>query len=39
VKPVNFDAMKAIARHFALYWALVADVPQGEDPDPVLALT
>jgi CheY-like chemotaxis protein len=37
-KPVNFDAMKAIARHFALYWALVADVPQGGEPDPVLTI-
>jgi CheY-like chemotaxis protein len=37
-KPVNFDAMKAVARHFALYWALVADLPQGEDPDPIAAL-
>ncbi len=36
-KPVNFNAMKSIARHFALYWALVADVPRGDLSDPALA--
>ena len=26
-KPFNFDKMKQIARHFAIYWTSVADVP------------
>ena len=26
-KPINFDHMREIAQHFALYWSLVADVP------------
>jgi CheY-like chemotaxis protein len=27
-KPINFDHMREIAQHFALYWSLVADVPR-----------
>jgi chemotaxis family two-component system response regulator Rcp1 len=27
-KPINFDHMREIAEHFAMYWSLVADVPQ-----------
>ena len=30
-KPMNFDQMREIAQHFALYWSLVADVPQEQD--------
>lgn len=30
-KPVSFDTMKSIARQFALYWTLVADIPAGEE--------
>jgi len=26
-KPVNFDKLKEVARHFSLYWALVAEIP------------
>lgn len=29
-KPVSFDRMREVAQHFALYWALVADVPDAE---------
>lgn len=29
-KPFNFDQMRDVARDFALYWALVADVPDAE---------
>lgn len=29
-KPVSFDRMRDVAQHFALYWALVADVPDAE---------
>jgi CheY-like chemotaxis protein len=29
-KPVSFDTMKSIARQFALYWTMVADLPQYE---------
>jgi two-component system, chemotaxis family, response regulator Rcp1 len=27
-KPINFDHMREIAQHFAMYWSLVADIPQ-----------
>ena len=29
-KPFDFDQMRDVARHFALYWALVADIPDSE---------
>ncbi len=34
-KPVSFDTMKSVARQFALYWTMVADIPQSEDADVV----
>ena len=34
-KPVSFDTMKSIARQFALYWTMVADVPQNLDTGTV----
>ncbi len=37
-KPVSFDTMQSVARQFALYWTTVADIPQGEDLDVLLAL-
>lgn len=29
-KPVSFDRLREVAGHFALYWALVANVPDGQ---------
>lgn len=32
-KPVSFDTMKTVARQFAMYWTMVANVPNVDDLD------
>ena len=29
-KPVDFDKLKEVAKHFALYWSLISHLPRGE---------
>ena len=36
-KPVSFDTMKSIARQFALYWTLVADIPESEELEEAIS--
>jgi len=32
-KPVNFDTMKSVAQQFAMYWTMVADLPNSDGAD------